>query len=87
MHLRTLFITLLCAATLHAQHIATRSLTLDANLLNLPVCNGAPKQMVKLEVGGKAVREVEIELLPGGLSVMRSAEFGMRDQDKSINGA
>lgn len=65
MHLRTLFITLLCAATLHAQHIATRSLTLDANLLNLPVCNGAPKQMVKLEVGGKAVREVEIEFAEG----------------------
>lgn len=38
-------------------------------------------------VAADDVREVEIELLPGGLSVMRSAEFGMRDQDKSSNGA
>ena len=65
MSLRPLLITLLCVAQLHAQDIATRSLALDANLLNLPVCNGAPKQMLKLEVGGKAVREVEIEFAEG----------------------
>ncbi len=52
MNLRPLFITLICVAQLHAQDITTRLLTLNANLLNLPVCNGAPKQMVKLEVGG-----------------------------------
>ena len=65
MSLRPLLITLLCVAQLHAQDIATRSLALDANLLNLPVCNGAPKQLLKLEVGGKAVREVEIEFAEG----------------------
>ncbi len=58
-------ISLLCVATLSAQDIVRRSLTLNANLLNLPVCNGAPKQMVKLEVGGKTVREVEVEFAEG----------------------
>lgn len=63
--MRPFLIALFCLAQVHAQDIATRSLTLDANLLNLPVCHGAPKQLVKLEVGGKAVREVEIEFAEG----------------------
>jgi len=62
---RFFLITLLCVATLSAQDIATRPLTLNANLLNLPVCNGAPQQLVKLEVGGKKAREVEIEFAEG----------------------
>lgn len=61
MNLRHLFAALLCFAQDHAQEEATRSLTLDARLLNLPVCKDAPKQLVKLEVGGKKVREFEIE--------------------------
>ncbi|MFN7563585.1 MAG: glycoside hydrolase family 32 protein, partial [Prosthecobacter sp.] len=63
--MRHLFIALICLVQVQAQDITTRPLTLDANLLNLPVCNGAAKQMVKLEVGGKAVREVEIEFAEG----------------------
>ena len=61
MNLRHLLIALLCLAHAHAQEEATRSLNLDHRLLNLPVCNGAPKQLVKLEVDGKKVREFEIE--------------------------
>ena len=63
--MRILFIALICLVQVQAQDITTRSLTLNADLLNLPVCNGVPKQMVKLEVGGKAVREVEIEFAEG----------------------
>lgn len=63
--MRHLFIALICLVQVQAQDISTHPLTLNANLLNLPVCNGAPKQMVKLEVGGKAVREVEIEFAEG----------------------
>lgn len=59
--IKTLLIILLCLAQVRAQNEATRSLTLDARLLNLPVCNGAPKQLVKLELGGKKVREFELE--------------------------
>ncbi len=59
--MRHLLFALLCLAHAHAQDEATRSITLDARLLNLPVCHGAPKQLVRLEVGGKKVREFEIE--------------------------
>jgi fructan beta-fructosidase len=61
MPIRHLLIAFLCLAQAYAQDETTRSITLDARLLNLPVCNGAPKQLVKLEVGGKKVREFEIE--------------------------
>lgn len=59
--MRHLLIALLCLAQVHAQKEATRPLALHARLLSPPVCNGVPKQLVKLEVGGKTVREVEIK--------------------------
>jgi fructan beta-fructosidase len=64
MSLRGAILTLALVVPLHAQAEATRALTLDGRLLNLPVCHGAPKQLVKLEVGGKQVREFEIEFAP-----------------------
>ena len=63
--MRPFLIALFCLAQVHGQDIATRSLTLDAHLLTLPVCNGEPKQMMKLELGVKAVREVEIDVAGG----------------------
>jgi fructan beta-fructosidase len=65
MNLRGAILTLALVVPLQAQDVATRTLTLDGRLLNLPICHGAPKQLVKLEVGGKQVREFEIEFTAG----------------------
>jgi len=59
--MRTALIAFISIVSAHAQDPAARSITLDQHLLNIPVCNGAAKQLVKLEVAGKKVREFEIE--------------------------
>lgn len=55
-------VALLCLAPLPAQEETARVLSLEGALLNIPVSNGAPKQKLWLEVAGKKVREVEIEV-------------------------
>jgi fructan beta-fructosidase len=42
-----------------------REITIERRYLNLPVKNGAPKRRVRFEVGGRTVREFDIELADG----------------------
>ena len=41
---------------------STREIHVEKRFLNLPVKNGAPKRHVSFQVGGKTVREFDMEL-------------------------
>ncbi len=75
MYLRLACLVLLTALPCSA---AERTLMLTGRYLNLPVRTGAPKQRMRLEIGGRTVREFEIELAdrdPGFWAFCDLADF------------
>ncbi|HPA19100.1 MAG TPA: glycoside hydrolase family 32 protein [Verrucomicrobiae bacterium] len=60
--IRSTILALIFLSQARGQVESTRPLQLGGRLLNIPISNGEPKQMVRLEVAGKTVRECEVEV-------------------------
>ncbi len=55
---------------------ARRDLVVSGRYLHIPVATGAPQRRVRLEVGGKTLREFDVELADGAPSFWAFADVG-----------